>query len=99
MDTHLTGAHIRKLKALAQHLDAMVKIGKDGLSDALLNTLSEAFRHHELIKVKFVGLKHEKKALAPLLAERTSSQLVTLIGNVAVLYREAAEPEKRRLAL
>ncbi len=42
--------------------------------------------HHELVKVKFVEFKEDKKTLAPELAE-TSSQLIMRVGNVAVLYR------------
>jgi RNA-binding protein YhbY len=37
--------------------------------------------------VKFDDFKDQKKELAPLLAEKTSSHLIHLVGNVAVLYR------------
>jgi len=83
----LTNAQIRQFKAQAQHLKATLKIGKDGLSPAFLAALDAAFQHHELLKVKFDDLKEQKKELAPLLAEKTSSHLVTRVGNVAVLYR------------
>ena len=85
--TPLTNAQIRTLKAQAQRLKASVKIGKDGLSPAFIAALDEALKHNELIKVKFDDFKEQKKELAPQLAEKTSSHLVTRVGNVVVLYR------------
>ena len=87
----LSNAKVRKLKALAQQLEPVVRIGKSGLSDALVRSVDEALACHELIKVKFSEFKEEKKRLAPLLAERTSSRLIMRVGNVAVLYRERPE--------
>lgn len=83
----LSNAEIRKLKAQAQRMEATFKVGKAGLSDAFVKSVDEGLTHHELIKVKFVEFKEEKKTLAPELAEKTSSHLVMRVGNVAVLYR------------
>lgn len=87
MTEKLANADIRRLKAEAQRLKSTFKIGQHGLSAEFLRSLDAAFHHHELIKVKFDEFKEEKKTLAPQLAEKTSSHLVWLIGNVAVLYR------------
>jgi RNA-binding protein len=87
----LTNADIRRLKAEAQRLKSTFKLGKHGLSPEFIASLDLAFQHHELIKVKFDEFKKEKKTLAPQLAEKTSSHLVWLIGNVAVLYRKQSE--------
>lgn len=84
----LTNAEIRKLKARGQLLEPMLKVGKAGLSEGFLKSVDEALAHHELIKVKFTEFKEEKKTLAPLLAEKTASQLIMRVGNVAVLYRK-----------
>ena len=46
------------------------------------------------MKVRFDGFKEEKKILAPRLAEETGSQLVTRVGNVAVLYRKRAPQDE-----
>lgn len=88
----LTNAEIRKLKAEAQRLKAAFKVGQEGLSPAFLAALDEALKHCELLKVKFDAFKEEKKELAPQLAERTGSYLVTRVGNVAVLYRPKPAP-------
>jgi len=83
----LTNAQIRALKAQAQRLKAILKIGKDGLSPEFIAALDEALKHHELLKVKFDDHKEQKHELAPQLAEKTGSHLVTRVGNVVVLYR------------
>ena len=83
----LSNAQIRELKARAQKLKATLKIGKEGLSPAFLSALDEAFKHHELLKVKFETFKEEKKTLAPQLAEKSGSHLITRVGNVVVLFR------------
>ena len=87
----LTNPQIRKLRAQAQRMEATFKVGKAGLSEGFLKSVSEGLAHHELVKVKFVEFKEEKKTLAPALAEKTSSHLIMRVGNVAVLYR--AKPQ------
>ena len=83
----LTNPERRELKARAQRLKATLKIGKEGMSPQFLAALGDALKHHELVKVKFDDFKDQKKELSPLLAENTSSHLVTRVGNVVVLYR------------
>jgi len=83
----LTNAQTRALKAQAQRLKAMLKVGKEGLSPQFLAALDELLKHHELVKVKFDEFKEQKKELAPQLAEKSGSHLVTRVGNVVVLYR------------
>jgi RNA-binding protein len=85
--TSLSSSEIRDLKAKAQRLEPVLKVGKEGLSERFLKSADAALSIHKLIKVKFAAFKEEKRELAPILAEKTSSHLVTLIGNVAVLYR------------
>ena len=89
----LSNPEIRKLKAASQRLKATFKVGKSGLSPQFLQSVDEGLRHQELLKVKFDDFKDEKKELAPLLAEKTSSHLILLVGNVAVLYRSKQPPE------
>ena len=92
----LTNAQIRGFKAQAQRLKATLKVGKEGLSPKFLAALVEALKHHELVKVKFDDHKEQKKELAPQLAEKTGSHLVTRVGNVSVLYRPKTEDAKGR---
>ena len=93
MMPRLANPEIRKLKAVAQRLKPTFKIGKAGLSSQFLQSVDEGLKHHELLKVKFDEFKEQKKELAPLLAERTSSHLIMQVGNVVVLYRKRPDSE------
>jgi RNA-binding protein len=86
----LTGAQKRALKSRAQLLEAVIRIGQSGVTDALLQSLDNALSQHELVKVRFADFKEERKTLAPQLAERTSSALIQQVGNVAVFFRKRA---------
>lgn len=80
-------------------MDAVIKVGKQGLTPGFLKSVDEALNQHELIKVKFADLKDQKRVLSPQLAEQTQSTLITLIGNVLVLYRQQTDPAKRKVAI
>lgn len=83
----LSNSQMRKFKSAAQHLEPMLKIGKAGLTDGFVRSVDEALTQHELVKIKFVDFKEQKKELAPQLAEKTSSHLIMRVGNVMVLHR------------
>ena len=95
MREELNNSQIRKLKAIAQRLHPGIKVGKNGLTPALLKSLDEELSRHELVKVKFTDLKEQKKELSPQLAEQSGAHLVTRVGNVVVLFRRNNDPEKR----
>lgn len=99
MSEKLSTQQICTLRSKAQTLEPVLKVGKQGLTPGFLKSVEEALAQHELIKVKFADLKDQKRALSPQLAEQTSSILVTLIGNVLVLYRQQADPAKRKVSL
>ncbi len=90
----LNNSQIRKFKSAAQRLEPILKLGKAGLSEGFINSVHEALGQHELVKIKFVEFKEQKKELAPQLAEKTSSHLIMRVGNVVVLHRPRpiAEP-------
>src|SRR5688572_31077657 len=83
----LPNSQIRKFKAAAQLLEPMLKVGKAGLSEGFLRSVDTALAQHELVKIKFVEFKEQKKELAPLLAEKTGSHVIMRVGNVLVLHR------------
>lgn len=87
----LPNPRLRQLKAKAQLLDPLVKIGKQGLSDAFYRTLDEMLNRHELVKVKFVELKDQKKSLVPQIVAQTGTHLILMVGNVFVLHRPKPE--------
>ena len=97
MTKPFTNPQIKHLKALAQRLDPVLHVGKEGVTAAFLKGADEALAVHELVKIKFSAHKEEKKELAPLIAEKTSSFTVMQVGNVVVLYRAHADPAKRKV--
>jgi RNA-binding protein len=89
----LTNSQIRKFKAAAPLLPAMLKVGKAGLSEGFIKSVDTTLARHELVKIKFTDFKEQKKELAPLLAEKTASHLIMRVGNVVVLHRPKPAPE------
>jgi RNA-binding protein len=95
----LTGPQRRHLLSLAHHQESICFVGKSGVTDGLIAAINTAFDARELIKIKFNDFKTEKKALSAAIAERTESHLVSVIGHVAIFYREHPEEEKRKIVL
>lgn len=87
----MTSTELSDLKARAQRLQPIVKVGHGGVSDAFLKSLDAALAQHGLVKIKFTAFKEEKKALAPQIALKTGSELVMRVGNVAVYFRRLGE--------
>jgi RNA-binding protein len=82
----------RYLRGLAHPLNPIVRLGKEGLTDAVVKETTRALLDHELIKVKApAGDRDARDAVLVSLAERTASALVHRIGNVGVLYRPRAD--------
>ena len=95
MSAPLTGAEKRALKSQAQLLEAVVRIGQAGVTEAVIASLNVALEQHGLVKVRFSDFKEERRTLAPQLAEATRSILVQQVGNVAVFFRRKTLAESR----
>lgn len=75
----------------------MQALGKNGLTAQFVTTIDGLLAHHELVKIKFLDFKDEKREMAEELAARTRSELVRVIGNNAIFYRQNPDPEKRKI--
>ena len=95
----LNNTQKQHLRRLAHDLRPAVQIGKNGLTDQIHTTIDHELNAHELIKIKFMDFKEEKRQLTEELAEASNGTLIGLIGNVAILYREQPDPEKRQIKL
>lgn len=97
MSSHflLTNPEIRRLKAEAQHLEPIVQIGKNGLTDAVKQSIEQAFATRELIKMRFNHDRDEREVLAKAVAEATGAVLIMQVGKVAVFYRQKPNSENR----
>ena len=84
----LTGKQRRHLRALGHHLTAVVQVGHEGVTDAVVKQTEAQLEAHELIKVKVSENAPEgRKDAAAQLAERTKSHLAQVLGRTALLYR------------
>ncbi|MFA6773257.1 MAG: YhbY family RNA-binding protein [Sphaerochaeta sp.] len=79
------------LKAQAHALKPIVMVGKSGLEERVIAAMDEALGSHELVKVKFQAFKDEIRPLAEELAVKTKSELVSIIGFIATMYRESED--------
>ena len=90
--TTLTGKQRRHLRALGHALRPVVQIGKEGVTESLVDAIDRALLDHELIKVKIgenAGVERHEAAEA--IAERTRSEVAQVLGNTVVLYRRRDE--------
>lgn len=71
-------------------------IGQHGLSDSVVAACEQALSSHELIKIKYQDFKAEKQTISRELAEKTDAQVVSVLGNMLILYRPDPDPAKRR---
>jgi RNA-binding protein len=60
-------------------------------------SVDAALNDHELIKIKFLEFKEEKKEMAQEIARTTESEVVGIIGNIVIFYRQHPDPQLRRI--
>lgn len=76
------------LKSLASSLNPIFQVGKASLTPELTRAVGQAFNRNELIKVSVLkNCLDDPKEIAEMLAERTHSQVVHVIGKKIVLYK------------
>ncbi len=86
------------LKGLASTLDPIFQVGKSSLTPEVTEAVSEAFNTRELIKVAVLkNCLDDPKEIAQILAERTHSVVVHVIGKKIVLYKENKDKKKIEL--
>lgn len=96
--SELSSGQRRKLKAMAHHLEPVVMVGQKGITENLSKAVDKALGDHELIKIKFVDFKDEKRELTDEIVLSTHAALVGIIGNIAILYRKNPDiPAKERI--
>lgn len=83
------------LKGLASNLDPVFQIGKSSLTPEITEAVAEAFNTRELIKLNVLkNCADDPRTIADILAERTHSQVVHVIGKKIVLYKESKDNKK-----
>ena len=83
------------LRGLGHQLKPVITIADAGLSAAVLKEFSSTIDHHELIKVRVrSGDRQLRDQIISELCAQESANLVTRIGNVALIYRRNSEKPK-----
>ena len=95
----LTSTQRHYLRSQAHHIEPVVLIGKNGITDGTIELVNKALNARELIKIKFREYKDEKKSLSLQLAKSTKSHIVGIIGHTVILFRQNADPEKQTIQL
>lgn len=86
------------LKSLASNLDPVFQIGKGTLTPEITEAVRECFNTHELIKISVLNnCLEDPKEMAAMLADRTGSEVVQVIGKKIVLYKEDKKNKKIEL--
>lgn len=96
---HITQKQRQYLRKAAHDLKPVVQIGKQGVGETTFSAVDQVLTTQELIKIKFNDFQDEKQTLSQELADQTRSELVAVIGNTAILYRQSPNIEQRKIVL
>jgi len=93
----LTSKERAELRGEAHHLSASVHVGQHGLTDTLKQTLDDALRTQELVKIQFgKNTDVDVKDGANELAQAMGADVVQVIGKTATLYRENPDLKRKQ---
>ncbi len=91
----LTGKQRSYLKGLANKLDPIFQIGKNGITENFIKQVDDALEKREIIKIKVLNNSLlDAKEVANEIAKKTNAEFVQSIGNKFVLYRESKKNKK-----
>ncbi|MBT2284326.1 ribosome assembly RNA-binding protein YhbY [Paenibacillus polymyxa] len=94
----LNGKQKRFLRSQAHHLTPVFQIGKGGTNEHLFRHIEDAIEKRELMKVQVLNNNDEdRKEMAEEVARETGSELVQLIGNTIILYKESRDNKQIEL--
>lgn len=94
----LTSAQRSHLRGLAQRLDPVLKIGREGLSEPVKRELERQLHLHELVKLRFVNADRDERAqLCDAIAAAVDATCVGAVGHTASFFRRNADPADYRI--
>lgn len=95
LQMELTTKQRQYLKIKAAELKPVVMIGKNGITESVIEEIKSSIEHHELIKVKAKAEDREQcDELAQYLAEQSESTVVQFLGNNLTLFKQAKKNSK-----
>lgn len=98
----LTSKQRAQLRGLANTIDTIIHVGKDGIGENLIKQADDALEARELIKGRVLenNIEYDARLAAQELAAATRSEVVQVIGTKFVLYREThSKPKEKRIQL
>ena len=84
------------LRAKAHDLKPIVLVGKAGVTDGCIQSINEVIESQELIKVKFIEHKDNKKSLSETICAKTDSEIIGNIGHTIMLFHQNPDKEKQK---
>ncbi|RCW54921.1 MULTISPECIES: ribosome assembly RNA-binding protein YhbY [Halanaerobium] len=94
----LSGKNRSYLRGEANSLDPVVHVGKDGITEAVIEQLDAALEDHELLKIRILeSTGRTTRSAAEELATATGADVVQVIGGIAVLFRQRDEDSNFKL--
>lgn len=102
VDMELTGKQRAQLRGLANQINTILEIGKNGISENVIRQADKALEARELIKCRVLknNMEDTARTAADRLALATGSAVVQVIGSRFVLYRESRGiPKEERVIL
>ena len=94
----LTSKQRAYLRGLANSMDTIFQVGKGGVPETLVAQVDDALRVREMIKIKVLDNSlYSAREAAEELAEKTSSEVVQVIGSKFVLYKKNPKEPKIEL--
>ncbi|ERN54681.1 MULTISPECIES: ribosome assembly RNA-binding protein YhbY [Alkalihalophilus] len=88
----LTGKQKRFLRSKAHHLTPIFQVGKGGVNENMIEQIDDVLESRELIKVSVLqNCEFDKDDVAEELSKGAKAELVQVIGNTIVLYKESKE--------
>ena len=88
----LTGKQKRLLRSKAHHLNPIFQVGKGGVNENMIKQISEALEVRELIKISVLqNCEEDRDDVATVISKGAGAELVQIIGNTIVLYKESIE--------
>ena len=95
----LTSKQRAKLKSIGAELTALYQMGKNEIDENYIIQVNSALDAREIIKISVLeNSGYFPKEAAQILAEKTDSQVVQVIGSKIILYKKSRKPEKRELS-
>ncbi len=96
----LTSKQRAHLRSIAQSYDTIFQIGKGGLTEKTVETVTDALEARELIKLRVLdNCAYSAREAAEALSEATGSEVVCVTGTRFVLWRRSSKEKNRKIEL